>query len=179
MAAVLRNLGFPGDVVRPLSIASRTRNRHDFDGQRESDGNRCLAYLPTLAFSPPTRFEVLFSSSLVRFRIFNSLDHFGRWAGGTTPWCQPSAGFLEIPRSWLATSDGPLAIRPLRGRFLCGADAESLARTRNACRTCRGAGCSCASGCDSRPFESAFSVQRSTHSCRFGEVPANHGGKCY
>ena len=51
-------------------------------------------------------------------------------------WNQPFAGFLEIPISWLATSDGSLAVRAVRGSLLCGADAESAARKRDACRAC-------------------------------------------
>ena len=77
MAAVHRSLGFLGDGVRALAIACRTRNKHDFDGQRKSDGNRRLAHLPTLALALAARFEVLLPSSLPCLSVLNSLDCFG------------------------------------------------------------------------------------------------------
>ena len=152
-------------------IVRRRGHESDFDGQCEPAWNRCLARLPTLAMAAPARPEVLLAAHFLCVLVLNSLEYCGLWAGVVTAWNQ-SVGFLESPLSWLATSDGSLAIRTVRGSQLCGADAESAARKRDAGRACRGAGRRGAVGRDSLPFESTLPVQCSAHAVRFGEVPA-------
>jgi hypothetical protein len=47
MAAVFRDIGLLRAVVRALPIVRVSYRKHDFIGQREPAGNRCLARLLT------------------------------------------------------------------------------------------------------------------------------------
>ena len=114
MAALLRDLGFVRDGVRALPPVRSRSHESDFDGQCEPAWNRSLARLQTLAMATSARPEVLPPAHLLRLRVLNFLEYCDLWVGIATAWNQ-SVGFLESPVSRLATSDGSLAIRTLRG----------------------------------------------------------------
>src|ERR1700739_4809992 len=126
MAALLRDLGLVRDGIRALPLVCRGDDEPDFDGQCEPAWDRRLARLPTLAMALPARPKVLPAAHLVCVPVLNSLESCDLWAGVVTPWNQ-SVGFLESTFSWLATSDGGMAIRAVLGSVLFSANPQSIA----------------------------------------------------